>query len=699
MTPKNAPPERPQHVDLAKEPEFRLGALLVRPSTREVCGPGWREVLEPRVMQVLVVLHQAAGKVVSREDFIARCWGGRFVGDDAINRTVQRLRRLAQSCDEPAFLIETIPRVGYRIAPDSAAPQSGATVLSAPGRRAFGLDLRFIAAGAACLLASVIATLWAIWPQPRWSVSDSRPFIANLALAGDPAFSPDGRTLAYVSGPDPMSRRLYTRSVGGGDPIQITHDAYNEASPSWSSDGTRIAYVAQKAGEPCRLLVSAVPAGATREVGRCNRAEVSALAWQPNSPFLYFVDQEPAANTIVRLDVETGNRTMIAERPSQARGLFGLRCSPDGHQLLYIWLDGYGTYRVMVRNLDTGAEKTFARTTSFGSAAWSVDSRTIFVSTVGTIGSNIGAYPVAGGPPYPIYSTPFKANHLSVSHDGLIALETDISRKNLARMSARPRAEPDIVDAANGVTNFPTFAPDGTLGFISNRSGTNAVWIMRPGSAPTQMFDAGFQTLTRLRFSPDGSRLALLLPTAKGVIVKIFTAQGANLMSFEVPRVGPGHPTWTPDGQALIMTGSDFRPRRIPLSNPTQSTPVADPYWFGVNVRPEGVFATRVDKPGVWRIDGPVNRINGEYPISYDPPMVFQGAAVLVPDFGSPGEPRVLAQPLAGGQAKVVGYAPGAVDHDDFQSTFALNPKTGEVDYIANVNPITTIDLLTLGRH
>lgn len=77
-------------------------------------------------MQVLIVLAEAAGAVVSRDELIQRCWDGRAVSEDAINRCIGQLRRLAKSCDEPCFAIECIPRVGYRlvVATREAVPQS-----------------------------------------------------------------------------------------------------------------------------------------------------------------------------------------------------------------------------------------------------------------------------------------------------------------------------------------------------------------------------------------------------------------------------------------------------------------------------------------------------------------------------------------------------------------------------------------------
>jgi DNA-binding winged helix-turn-helix (wHTH) protein/TolB-like protein len=140
-------------VSLADEKEFRLGGLSVRPSTREIIASGQSEIIEPRVMQVLVVLAQACGAVVSRDRLIERCWGGRIVGDDAINNCVGKVRGLAALTPDPAFEIETVPRVGYRlvaapsnddpvnpvIAQTAVTPAEAASLDGSPGEAKFSL--------------------------------------------------------------------------------------------------------------------------------------------------------------------------------------------------------------------------------------------------------------------------------------------------------------------------------------------------------------------------------------------------------------------------------------------------------------------------------------------------------------------------------------------------------------------------------
>lgn len=101
--------------DLAKRPDFRAGPLLISPSRRMVEGPAGRSNVEPLVMQVLVLLLEAKGEVVTRHDLFDQVWGGVMVGDDSLNRAISGVRRVAADTGPGLFEIETIPRTGYRL--------------------------------------------------------------------------------------------------------------------------------------------------------------------------------------------------------------------------------------------------------------------------------------------------------------------------------------------------------------------------------------------------------------------------------------------------------------------------------------------------------------------------------------------------------------------------------------------------------
>jgi len=110
-------------VDLAHEPDFILGRLSISPVRRELArDDGAREVIEHKVMQVLIALAKAEGAVVTRDELTRSCWDGRIVGEDAINRVISRLRKSAEGIGQGSFRIETVTKIGYRlVGPDGSA--------------------------------------------------------------------------------------------------------------------------------------------------------------------------------------------------------------------------------------------------------------------------------------------------------------------------------------------------------------------------------------------------------------------------------------------------------------------------------------------------------------------------------------------------------------------------------------------------
>jgi DNA-binding winged helix-turn-helix (wHTH) protein/tetratricopeptide (TPR) repeat protein len=175
-------------IDLGRVSEFQLGALGVRPRMRHVVL-GERVIrLQPRVMQVLVALAQARDEIVSRNHLVDACWGGAAVSDDAINRCIQKLRRLALTEAGGAFSIETVFGVGYRLscpgaiaAEEEHAPEPGRTPTTQPWR----VPALLAAALLVCALAaSLIFEL-------------TRPSQARLGVVVAPFQS---------AGPDPLTR-------------------------------------------------------------------------------------------------------------------------------------------------------------------------------------------------------------------------------------------------------------------------------------------------------------------------------------------------------------------------------------------------------------------------------------------------------------------------------------------------------------
>lgn len=117
-------------ADLARIAAYRAGPLHIDPATRTIAAGAQSEVLEPRVMRVLVALSEMPGLVLSRDDLIDLCWDGQIVSDSAINRVISLLRRALQVLAPDAVRLETITKVGFRIvvadAPEPAPGEASA---------------------------------------------------------------------------------------------------------------------------------------------------------------------------------------------------------------------------------------------------------------------------------------------------------------------------------------------------------------------------------------------------------------------------------------------------------------------------------------------------------------------------------------------------------------------------------------------
>jgi DNA-binding winged helix-turn-helix (wHTH) protein/TolB-like protein/Flp pilus assembly protein TadD len=184
MSQSTATVDSAEPIDLAREADFALGDARVRPSIAEVSVAAERIRLQPRVMQVLVALARAQGEVVSRDDLIASCWGGLAIGDDAINRCIGRLRRLAESEAPGAFAIETLPRIGYRL---SLADGVKGT---APRRR---MARWWVGLATAAATAAAIG-LWLALGTPGWPAGDEGVAVMPFEAPPGDAFARDFAT-------------------------------------------------------------------------------------------------------------------------------------------------------------------------------------------------------------------------------------------------------------------------------------------------------------------------------------------------------------------------------------------------------------------------------------------------------------------------------------------------------------------------
>src|SRR5579862_9895588 len=95
---------------------IRFGQFELDRRTQQLTKSGAKIRLSQQPVQVLSLLLEAPGEIVTREEFRRRLWPSDvFVDfDHGLNKSIQKLRdALGDSAASPRY-IETIPRVGYR---------------------------------------------------------------------------------------------------------------------------------------------------------------------------------------------------------------------------------------------------------------------------------------------------------------------------------------------------------------------------------------------------------------------------------------------------------------------------------------------------------------------------------------------------------------------------------------------------------
>jgi TolB-like protein/DNA-binding winged helix-turn-helix (wHTH) protein len=206
---------------------FVFGAFRLDPRQRLLFRGDEVVALEPKVLETLLALVEAAGRALTKDELLSRIWPDAFVEEGSLTRNISTLRKVLASDSNPQGYIETLSRRGYRfqpvvqrIAADDASPGSGAlpvpdptpaipaavtpepapqlSAVRATARRRIWLPLVATAA-AALFVAGVAAARWRSSSEPSRITS-----IAVLPLdnfSGDPAqeFFSDGMTEALIS--------------------------------------------------------------------------------------------------------------------------------------------------------------------------------------------------------------------------------------------------------------------------------------------------------------------------------------------------------------------------------------------------------------------------------------------------------------------------------------------------------------------
>ena len=254
---------------------IRFATFEVDLQAQELRKAGLRLKLSGQPFQVLAILLEQPGTVVTREELQKRLWPDTFVDvDHNLNTAINKVREaLGDSSENPRF-VETLPRRGYRfIGPITVNGTDAAVAHAAENRVVTQTEpaartraLRMLALlGMIILLGAGGSWLYRRHETPLAPQRTLNRITFDEGLQNEPTWSPDGRYIAYSS--DRGGKfDIWVQQVSGGDSIQITKGPGHHRQPDWSPDGKYIAYRSEE-GEGGIYVVPALGgAGLERKI-------------------------------------------------------------------------------------------------------------------------------------------------------------------------------------------------------------------------------------------------------------------------------------------------------------------------------------------------------------------------------------------------------------------------------------------------
>ena len=440
-------------------------------------------------------------------------------------------------------------------------------------------------------------------------VIDGNPFTGALGNETKPAFSPDGRQIAYAwdGGGETRERSIYVRLVGGGNPLRLTSGG-DDDNPVWSPDATRIAFLRYSAAGAQVVTVPAL-GGALRVVapvadGRLTERKL--LAWSTNPDELVIADNARADGFqlhLCRLSISSGQEQDLTDPPDGADDMEPV-LSHDRKKVAFLRRQG-SAYDVYVMSEDGRARKLASAVDVLG-LAWSADSRSLFFSTKESAPHRVHFVPEGGGE---AAAAPFQFSEavrdLTISPDGQrMAFVEEQKDTNIWAKSEKDATFHRLI-ASTRADEDPSISPDGSkIAFTSNRTGKYEIWVCdRDGSNPhpvtSQKTFAGSTA-----WSPDGRTLAYDAAVGGPTEIWLVAAEGGQPRRLLNPPQPGFIPSWSPDGAWVYFVGKGLQIWKAPAAG---GRPVRVTQNGGLDrfETPDGrymYFTRGIMSPGIWRL-------------------------------------------------------------------------------------------------
>ncbi len=350
---------------------------------------------------------------------------------------------------------------------------------------------------------------------------------AVLPSLSDPAISPDGREIAFVSGGD-----IWTVAAAGGEAhLLVTHSA-TESRPLYSPDGTKLAFVSTQTGAG-NIYVLTLATGELSRLTYSDRPD-SLDGWSHDGKWIYFtssVNDVAGQGDIFRVSSSGGTPLEVSHE--RYLGEFESAPSPDGQTIALMakglsfsqwWRNGHAHIDETEVWLKPVAESGKYQMLLKADAKhawpmWSADGKTLFYMSDASGAENIWAVTVAAPE----------------------------SAKELTHFKERRVLWPSIGDGGKTIVferNFTIWKMDTATGKAERVPITLRGAPASPGV--THVSETNFSTLA---LSPDGKKIVVI---AHGEVFAASAKDGGEGQRLTHTPTAESEPAWSADSMKLV---------------------------------------------------------------------------------------------------------------------------------------------------
>jgi Tol biopolymer transport system component/DNA-binding winged helix-turn-helix (wHTH) protein len=562
-----------------RSPRFRFGTFDVDLQAGELRKKGLRLKLTRQAFQVLTILLERPGEVVTREEIQKRLWPDTFVDfEQNLNTAIKKLREVLDDSAENSRFVETLPRRGYRfIAPVEKieALNQGMPLEVSIRRPKHYRALLTVGLLLAATLSTIVA--YRVFSRPHVPLDPITvvPFTTYPGFEGAPSFSPDGNQLAFAWSKEGLNFDLYVKQVGQERAVQLTYRPATYVIPAWSPDGRFIAF-GRRGKEDRDTGIYLVPAlgGSERKLADAahRRNHVAYfLSWSPDGRWLAFSKEDaslaigehtsPEKVLIHLLDVETGEQRVLPNPFPDCALNLEPAFSPDGKYMAAVCMLTDGVNRIYIQAREGGQAREVVLVKgssgflggSLEGLAWAADSESLLYGSLG----HLWRVGLAGGTPDKLLfaqdvQTPAVAHTGNRLAFAQVSFPANIWKLDFTSPTELAGPATKVIGSSRGEWNLRT-SPDGKhIAFESRRSGRLQIWVCdRDGSNPIQVSYLGEDRVPS--WSPDSRRLAFDSRASGKAEIYIVNADGGQPHRLSTGTPNAASPRWSRNGQWIYF--------------------------------------------------------------------------------------------------------------------------------------------------